>query len=62
MRGVLELRNLNSKNEYEMDLKNYNGTEVDVLVERENTYEVETYDGSEYTVFKDEVIVKNVEE
>ncbi|WP_158523404.1 hypothetical protein [Clostridium taeniosporum] len=56
------MRNINSENTYEVDLSKYNGTEVTALVEYGNTYEVETYDGSEYTVFKDELIVKNVEE
>lgn len=55
MKGILNLINLNSENEYEMDLKNYNGTKVEVLVEYENTYEVETADGGEYTIFKEEL-------
>jgi len=56
MRGILNLKNINSNNSYEIDLNKYNNTEIKILVEYDNTYEIETHDGSEYTIFKEELI------
>lgn len=55
MKGILNLRNINSKNEYEVELNSYNGKKVKVLCEYDETYEIETSTGSEYTIFKDEL-------
>lgn len=55
MKGILNLKNINSENEYEVALKKYNGAEVKILTECGDTYEIETSDGSEYTLFKDEI-------
>lgn len=60
MKGILRLRKINIKNDYEVDLSKYDGTEVEVLVECCNSYEIKTQDGSEYAVYKDELI--NAEE
>lgn len=56
MERILNLKNINTKNQYEVDLNRYNGTKVKVLVEYENSFEIETYDGSEYTIFKNELL------
>lgn len=56
MQGKLNLQNINLQDEYEANLNKYNGTTVKVLCECDNnTYEIETYDGSEYTIFKNEL-------
>ena len=55
IKGILNLQNLNEGNQYEMDLKKYNKQEVTIIDEYENSYEIETSDGSEYTIFKNEL-------
>lgn len=57
MKGILKLRNINRNNQYEVDLLQYNNQKVKVLKDYGETYEIETKDGNEYTIFKDELIL-----
>lgn len=61
MKGILNLENINRKNEYEVDLLAYNNKEVEVLAIYDDTYEIKTHDGSEYTIFKKELTQKKVD-
>lgn len=59
MNGILKLRTIKNeeRDSYIEDLMKYNGQEVTIIDEDGETYSVEMADTSEYTVYKDEVIL-----